>query len=398
MMSVAPVPGSSPALEPPGGGVPDASALSFLASLAQVMGAQVAVAPIRPEPSAVPEGTAALPTVGAALAPAALAASPGLPVGSAVTDANPAGTPAPLLPGAPPAAPSAAPPPAAPANPRNPLTTGAQPATQPQVPAAAPRPAVADVSSPSPAPSGASRPRPTKPASDVDAGAGAAGATAGAVGPAPAEHRTVAASTTAPEAALASVEPAAAGSDGRPGGEAAPAAADLAPPPEVGSAPAAHHAGAVSAPPATVDGGAAAAPAPTRVPLPLVAGELVRAVELGRDALTIELEPVDLGRVEVSLTIDGSGRLRAELAAERPETLQLLQRDAKALEQALAGGGVQLADAGLSFSLRQDRGGSEQQAPGSAARGAEPQPAAASATPEPARRAAPSNRLLDLTV
>jgi hypothetical protein len=71
----------------------------------------------------------------------------------------------------------------------------------------------------------------------------------------------------------------------------------------------------------TVDGSSAAAPVPTpRVPLPLMAGEIVRAVERGHDALTIELEPVDLGRVAVSLTIDGSGRLRADLAAERPET------------------------------------------------------------------------------
>jgi hypothetical protein len=60
------------------------------------------------------------------------------------------------------------------------------------------------------------------------------------------------------------------------------------------------------------------------------------------------------------------------------------------LEQALAGGGVQLADAGLSFSLRQDQrgggSGAEQQAPWSAARGGEGRPAATVATSEAARR------------
>ncbi|HEX8375138.1 MAG TPA: flagellar hook-length control protein FliK [Geminicoccaceae bacterium] len=179
-------------------------------------------------------------------------------------------------------------------------------------------------------------------------------------------------------------------------------AADLAPPPEAAPAVIANQTGAAPAPPATtVDGGSAAAAVPSpRFPLPLMAGEIVRAVERGHDALTIELEPADLGRVAVSLTIDGSGRLRADLAAERPETLQLLQRDAKSLEQALAGGGVQLADAGLSFSLRQDQrggGGAEQQAPWSAARGGEGHPAATVATPEAARHPVNLTRLLDLT-
>lgn len=383
MMSVTSATAPIPAPEPPSGGVPDASALSFLASLVQVMGLQAA-APVRPEQAAAGMGSAGS---GALLAPAAGGGtSLGFAVGGAdasATGAGPAG-------GEAPSPPSTVPSPSGPSAVVAALDGDALTDANPEASPGAPRPAVAST----PPPPGPSRPKAATPKAPADPAAATAGVPTGAAAlvTAGAEGASV------PKGGPENTPGPPAGHDTQPGADPA-GKPDLAPPADLGSVPAGPSAWSSPTTASTGDAGAVPTSAPPRIPLPMLAGEVVRAVEHGRDALTIELEPVDLGRVEVSLTVDGNGRLRAELAAERPETLQLLQRDARSLEQALAGGGVVLADAGLSFSLRQDhRGGAEQQPPGPAARFAEAQPAAVAATPEPARRPSNTNRLLDLSV
>ena len=77
------------------------------------------------------------------------------------------------------------------------------------------------------------------------------------------------------------------------------------------------------------------AAADVRSPGIQVAMHLSRAVQNGINRLTIRLDPAELGRVEVKLEIGHDGRAIAWVAAERPETLELLQRDARALERAL---------------------------------------------------------------
>jgi hypothetical protein len=98
------------------------------------------------------------------------------------------------------------------------------------------------------------------------------------------------------------------------------------------------------------------------VTLPHLAARLVEAVRLEQDQLHLELAPADLGRVEVALHVDEQGQLHAAFAVERPETLQLLQRDARELAQSLTGNGLQLAQSGLSFDLRRE-GGRQDAAP-----------------------------------
>jgi flagellar hook-length control protein FliK len=66
----------------------------------------------------------------------------------------------------------------------------------------------------------------------------------------------------------------------------------------------------------------------------------------------IRLDPAELGRVQVRLSIDESGKAAAHLSAERPQTLELLQRDAPALTRALKDSGVDLSQNGLNFSLK----------------------------------------------
>jgi flagellar hook-length control protein FliK len=70
----------------------------------------------------------------------------------------------------------------------------------------------------------------------------------------------------------------------------------------------------------------------------------------------IRLDPPELGRVEIRLSLDDSGKAQANLVVDKPQTLELLQRDASALTQSLNDAGVSLSNNGLNFSLRgQDR-------------------------------------------
>ena len=56
------------------------------------------------------------------------------------------------------------------------------------------------------------------------------------------------------------------------------------------------------------------------------------------------------------MEMDPSGNVIARLAVERSETLDLLQRDHRALERALADAGLDPAKTELEFSLQQDNG------------------------------------------
>ena len=67
----------------------------------------------------------------------------------------------------------------------------------------------------------------------------------------------------------------------------------------------------------------------------------------------IRLDPPDLGRVQVSLTVDDSGRAQAHLVVDKPQTLELLQNDAGNLNRALTDAGLNLPNNGLNFSLRE---------------------------------------------
>jgi flagellar hook-length control protein FliK len=78
----------------------------------------------------------------------------------------------------------------------------------------------------------------------------------------------------------------------------------------------------------------------------------------GAKQFDIRLDPAELGRVDVRLSMDDTGRAQAHLSADKPQTLDLLQRDRPALERSLKDAGVDLTNNGLSFSLKgQERQG-----------------------------------------
>lgn len=114
------------------------------------------------------------------------------------------------------------------------------------------------------------------------------------------------------------------------------------------------------------------------------------------------LEPESLGRVEIRIERGADGEASSvRVLAERPETLALLQRDARDLDRALGQAGVSVAEGALQFGLASgDPGregpGRQGQPPGAGAGGWAGQgPALAT---EASRPAAASLALLDIAV
>ncbi|MCA3349457.1 MAG: flagellar hook-length control protein FliK [Roseomonas sp.] len=99
-----------------------------------------------------------------------------------------------------------------------------------------------------------------------------------------------------------------------------------------------------------------ATPMPARQLAPVVVS---LALGRGDEALTIALDPVELGRVEVSIG-QGKEAGQVRIVAERPETLALLQRDQRELDRALNQAGLGDMARSLSFSLASDQGRQQQ--------------------------------------
>jgi flagellar hook-length control protein FliK len=91
----------------------------------------------------------------------------------------------------------------------------------------------------------------------------------------------------------------------------------------------------------------------------------------GAKQFDIRLDPPELGRVDVRLSIDAHGKAEAHLTADQPQTLELLQKDAPALARALRDAGLNVNQDGLNFSLKnqQSHAGSEDNSRGNARAG-----------------------------
>lgn len=87
--------------------------------------------------------------------------------------------------------------------------------------------------------------------------------------------------------------------------------------------------------------------------MPALAVEIAAKSQSGAKQFDIRLDPPELGRVEVRLSIDAAGKASAHLSADQPQTLDLLQKDASSLTRALREAGLNVSQDGLNFSLRQ---------------------------------------------
>lgn len=89
-------------------------------------------------------------------------------------------------------------------------------------------------------------------------------------------------------------------------------------------------------------------------PTAQIAMQLSRAAAEGQNRMSIQLQPAELGRVDVRLEVAADGKVMTIVAAERAETLDLLQRDQRNLEKALQDAGMNADAEGFTFLL--DRG------------------------------------------
>jgi flagellar hook-length control protein FliK len=93
----------------------------------------------------------------------------------------------------------------------------------------------------------------------------------------------------------------------------------------------------------------------TPSPADQVSIRVLHAAAEGKRAIQMQLHPAELGAIDVKMLWQGD-RLTAQFLVDRPETLQLLQRDLPVLERTLNQAGVNVDSGSLSFSLRQQTG------------------------------------------
>ena len=83
----------------------------------------------------------------------------------------------------------------------------------------------------------------------------------------------------------------------------------------------------------------------------MVAVNIQKAAGRGENkTLTLQLDPPELGRVQVKLEFGADKALKTVVTAEKPETFMMMQRDVQALERALQDAGLDTSD-GLNFEL-----------------------------------------------
>jgi chemotaxis protein MotD len=91
---------------------------------------------------------------------------------------------------------------------------------------------------------------------------------------------------------------------------------------------------------------------PNAVPIDGVAVEIAAQSLNGKNSFQIRLDPAELGRIDVKLEVDKDGNVSTSLMVDRPETLDLLKRDAANIERTLQQAGLKTSDNSLQFSLR----------------------------------------------
>ena len=88
--------------------------------------------------------------------------------------------------------------------------------------------------------------------------------------------------------------------------------------------------------------------------------EIVRQVKDGQDALTIRLDPAEMGEIRIRLQFDDRGTMRAHVAAESSVALEMLRRDSADLVRALGDAGVRTDAQSFQFEARSQGRGDQQ--------------------------------------
>jgi len=81
--------------------------------------------------------------------------------------------------------------------------------------------------------------------------------------------------------------------------------------------------------------------------------QLQRGINSKIESMTLQLEPAELGRLDIKLKFGKDGKISAHMIVDKPETLALLQKDSHYLEKVLQQTGLDADENSLSFDLRQ---------------------------------------------
>jgi flagellar hook-length control protein FliK len=81
---------------------------------------------------------------------------------------------------------------------------------------------------------------------------------------------------------------------------------------------------------------------------------ITKAAKAGLDRVTIQLKPVELGRIEIKLEMSEDHKVRVTVTADTKDTLSLLQTDSRTLERTLNDAGLRTDANNLHFNLRSE--------------------------------------------
>jgi hypothetical protein len=80
--------------------------------------------------------------------------------------------------------------------------------------------------------------------------------------------------------------------------------------------------------------------------------ELAKQAKNGDTHFIVRMDPPELGKLDVRMTINKAGEVQANILVERESTLDLLNRDARALERSLADAGLKMDQNALNLGLK----------------------------------------------
>ena len=83
-----------------------------------------------------------------------------------------------------------------------------------------------------------------------------------------------------------------------------------------------------------------------------LAPQIMMAISTRRQVVSVQLHPLELGVVQIRISIDRDHKVRAVVSAVQPDTVDLLQRHAPGLERTLTDSGLKLSGSdALTFDL-----------------------------------------------
>jgi flagellar hook-length control protein FliK len=83
-------------------------------------------------------------------------------------------------------------------------------------------------------------------------------------------------------------------------------------------------------------------------------------VKDGNSKMIVKLDPPELGELEIKMQVNRQGKTDVVIVVERAQTLELLQKDSRMLQQALNDAGLKTDSGSLSFNLKGENSGGQQ--------------------------------------